>query len=265
MADEKGDLVYKNALIAKFATDVVDAAVDKVEKDRGDVSSVAGNPAITSVSSSDTASLPFVNKDDLRVRPADFSNLSGSDAGGNLHKNSTVMSRSGLMNAAALADLFIIYGRNLTAIKTCSFRINKITTSNSATSTVTPVTVPCTPQMDAYGLCSFPGSYTYNAYTSVPANSSSAATVFSWPAQITALSSRYAMTPSEFMTKIRAGVDPFDNMKVGDVYAPAAMDDLIAKIKTVVEANMSDNVGTINITTCHSSCHSSCHGSRGRR
>jgi hypothetical protein len=265
MAAPPGDKVYKNELIAKFASDVVDGIVGQVEKDRSDVPTQAGSPPVTGISSADSASLPFVRRDDLRVKPTDFSSQTGVDAGGFANNQSTVVSRSGHINAAALADLFMIYGRNLTAVRRCSFNINKVTTSSGGSTTATPVTVACTPAMASLGYCTMPGDYTYYTYTTGAAGSSSTSVAFSWSNQITALSSRYAMSAAAFKSAVESGTNPFDNLKVGEVFAGSALTDLITKIYNVVNANISSSAGTISITTCHSSCHSSCHGSRGRR
>lgn len=100
----------KDALINQFITDVIDHAVNQVQRDRSDVPSLDFS-----------ATSPIVYKNSLRVSPDDLSSIGTASA---------VPSRGGLINASALVDLFLAYSHNLTSIRKCTLkRVNQQPTS----------------------------------------------------------------------------------------------------------------------------------------
>jgi hypothetical protein len=206
-----GEKADKNLKIAKFQTDVIEASTNAIQRD------------LSNVPAAYRPSTPLVNKSDLTAKPEEFSNIPG--------EKSAAKSIGGEITAAALADLFLIYGRNLTCIRRCNFSIRRQNTTV------------------ARGL---------------PSGTTSIA---SWNNMITALSAQYAMSPTNFRDQVANGTAPSNPVAAlapGNISQESKLDLLILKIKNVISGNMA-NTATINITVCHSACHSSCHGSRGRR
>jgi hypothetical protein len=206
-----GDKADKNLKIKKFQDDVITASTNSIQRD------------LSNVAASYRPGMPLVNKSDLTAKPEEFSNIAG--------EKSSVKTIGGEITAAALADLFLIYGRNLTCIRKCNFRIRRQNTSV------------------ARGL---------------PTGTT---TMASWSGLITALSAQYAMSPTAFKNAVAnatAPSDPVGELAPGLLSQESKIDELILKIKNVISGNMA-STATINITVCHSACHSSCHGSRGRR
>lgn len=209
--DPTGEKADKNLKIEKFQNDVIKASTDDIERELIHVAAIY-RPGV-----------PLVRKSDLQAKPEDFSSTAG--------QKSSVKSIGGEITAAALADLFLIYGRNLTCIRKCNFSIRRQNTTV------------------ARGLPSGTTSIT------------------SWNNKITALSAQYAMNPTAFRDAVgnaSAPANPLVALAPGEISQHAKLDLLITKIRNVIVGNMA-NTATINITVCHSACHSSCHGSRGRR
>ena len=208
-----GDNVDKNAKILKFQTDVVDYAISRIERDLSDVP----NPHKPNV--------PVVSTSSLNVKPENFSSLPAPN------NKSSVATRGGELTASALADLFLIYGRNLTSIRLCTFSIVRQNTSGGR---------------------------------GLPTGTT---TIASWNNRRTALSAQFAMTPTAFRDAVANATAPSNPVAVlspGALAQESAIDNLILKIRNVVDSNMANSTN-ISITVCHSACHSSCHGSRGRR
>lgn len=208
-----GDNVDKNLKILKFQTDVVDFAIGQIERDLNDIP----NPHKPNV--------PVVSTSSLNVKPENFSSLPPPD------NKSSVATRGGELTASALADLFLIYGRNLTSIRICTFSLVRQNTLGGR---------------------------------GIPTGTTNIA---SWNNRRTALSAQFAMTATAFRDAVANATPPSNPVGVlapGALAQESAIDNLILKIRNVVAANMA-NATNISITVCHSACHSSCHGSRGRR
>ncbi|MFT6630566.1 MAG: hypothetical protein ACJAS4_000504 [Bacteriovoracaceae bacterium] len=205
-----GEKADKNLKIKKFQDDVITASTNAIQRD------------LSNVAAAYRPGMPLVNKSDLTAKPEEFSNVG---------EKSSVKTIGGEITAAALADLFLIYGRNLTCIRRCNFSIRRQNTTV------------------ARGL------------------PSGTTTITSWNNLITALSAQYAMSPTAFRDAVANGTAPSNPVAAlapGNFSQESKLDLLILKIKNVISGNMA-NTATINITVCHSACHSSCHGSRGRR
>ncbi len=205
-----GDKADKNLKITDFQTRVVNWAIGQIQRD------------LSNVPAAQRQMTPFVTRAQLDMSPEDLSSLGEAE-------KSAVKTRRGEITGAALADLFLAYGRNLTSIRNCNFSLRRARTNNSWNP-------------------SFP-------------------TIASWNNQRTALSVEYAMTPTAFRNAVgnaTAPSNPVAELIPGAVNQEAHLDNLITKIRNVIQGNMA-NTATVNVSVCHSACHSSCHGSRGRR
>ena len=72
------------------------------------------------------------------------------------------------------------------------------------------------------------------------------------------------MAIATFNTQVQA-TPQLANLEPGNVAAEAALDNLIARLRNIVSANMASATPYRTITACHNSCHSNCHSSRSRR
>lgn len=76
---------------------------------------------------------------------------------------------------------------------------------------------------------------------------------------VTALSAEFRMSQADFKAAVTSGSNPLINLQPGNVASSSALDELIAKLASVVSTFRSGTAVNISI------CHAACHGSRGRR
>ena len=131
-----------------------------------------------------------------------------------------VPSIGGQITASALADIFQHYAYNLTAIRRANIR--RYVAQNVR------------PPASGY-------------YSTISTN------------RITALSANFRMSTVAFNAAVTAAPNPLANLQPGNIASSTALDDLIARLASVV-SNFRNSAAT-NVSICHSACHSS----RGRR
>ena len=80
---------------------------------------------------------------------------------------------------------------------------------------------------------------------------------------VAALKDSHRMSKNLFKVQVNTTTN-ISNLEPGNPLAEQALDNLIAKLRTIITNNTT--TGTyLTIAACHSSCHGSCHGSRNRR
>jgi len=204
-----GDKVDKNLKIGKFKTDVISSIMTLVEKD-----------------TSSAEIFPYLNKVPI-VSKTSIAQIANNDG-----VTSIVETRSGQLTASALADLFMVYGRSLTACRRATvIRSRYRSLEKDSGVLLAPITTTL------------------------------------WSNKITSLSSEYAENATAFKAAVMAlDANVFVDLGPGKVSQETKLDNLILRIRQAV-TNLTTSRATLTFTvhSCHSACHSSCHSSRGRR
>jgi hypothetical protein len=308
-----GNPIDKEEKIVKFVEDVIyyiagtpsgytgTTQTGIIEKDSADVT-YSADAEIRNYDSANTGvtvsrHTPVISKSSLRTIPGNFSSLGTQSA---------VVNRGNLIEASALVDMFMVYGRSLTSVRQCSATILKVNTAGTSSVTTggTQVVLKCGESsysqyctgkgtadgystddpvannedviwfadgagQDGYEANSSGKAYYIQGGTTTPGTRGEVAvnTLSLWTDQVTALSQDYMLPAADFKAAVEVSPNPLEGLTLNATAAAAAIDDLIERIKDVIEINAHANAlaDPIEIVACHASCHSSCHGSRGRR